>query len=239
MLTVFSRFNDVPYTDPHERHIHLGEMRDYNSNNQRERLPVWAGEAVFAYAPDHWGCILADRTTLVDKRPYPNTDGDESDYLLRSELLACVALLRHQMNTPVWEAPVWRPGRPCKNPKFAGWALHEKPGLIRVTVVTFTLHEARVVQASCNASSPSPSLALSLRASYPRRDDRGFSEEVARKILRWLLGRDQQVPSMPGGNTASGTRVVSSGSDSSRASQPLSVVSDVSGSSLDDLRRNA
>lgn len=78
-------------------------------------LPVWAGEAVFAYAPGHWGCILADKTELVDERPHRQ---DADDHLLRSELLACVALLRRQMNTPVWES-----GHPvlCRNPKFMGW----------------------------------------------------------------------------------------------------------------------
>lgn len=80
------------------------------------------------------------------------------------------------------------PGAPCKNPKFACWELHEKPGLIRVTVVTFMLYEARVVQASCDASSSSPSLMLSLRASYPRQDNCDSSEEVARKILPWAAG---------------------------------------------------
>ncbi|KAK3345907.1 hypothetical protein B0T25DRAFT_611901 [Lasiosphaeria hispida] len=91
------------------------------------------------------------------------------------------------MNKPVWEN-----GRPvlCRNPKFAGWELDEKPGLVNVTVITFTLYQARIVQASCDASSSSPSLSLSLCASYPLRDG-SSSEEVARKILRWLLGPKQ------------------------------------------------
>jgi len=57
-------------------------------------------------------------------------------------------------------------------------------------VVTFTLYQARVMQASCDASASVPSLDLSLRASYPLRDGR-FSEDVARKILRWLLSQNQ------------------------------------------------
>ncbi|KAK0639583.1 hypothetical protein B0T16DRAFT_246019 [Cercophora newfieldiana] len=158
-------FNDATHADPHERDIHLAEQRNWISEKHGYphpglRLPVWAGEAVFTYAPDHWGCILADRTELVDERPHRQ---DTEDYFLRSELLACVTLLRRQMNTPVWES-----GHPvlCRNPEFVRWNLNEKPGRINVTVVTFTLYHARVVQASCNASASAPSLDLSLRASH-------------------------------------------------------------------------
>ncbi|KAK0641466.1 hypothetical protein B0T16DRAFT_461525 [Cercophora newfieldiana] len=220
-------FNDAPHADPHERHIHLGDTRTWISDEHGYPppgcgLPVWAGEAVFEYAPGHWGCILADRTELVDERPHRQ---DADDHLLRSELLACVALLRRQMNKPVWES-----GHPvlCRNPNFMGWELDEKPGPVKVTVVTFTLYQARILQASCDASSSSPSLNISLRASYPLRDGRS-SEEVARKILRWLLSRDQPWAwNMKKKTTASGTRVPSGGSESSRASQPSSVATDVS-----------
>jgi len=134
--TLYS-FNDAPYADPHERQIRLGEMRNWTSEQHGypppgRGLPVWAGEAVFAYAPGHWACILTDRTELVDERPRCQ----DVDYLLPSELLACVALLRRQMNTPVWES-----GHPvlCRDPRFMGWELDKKPGLIKVSVFSPTL----------------------------------------------------------------------------------------------------
>ena len=105
-------------------------------------------------------------------------------------------------------------------------------------MVTFTLYQARVMQASCDVSASVPSLDLSLRASYSLRDGR-FSEDVARKILRWLLSQNQPWASskrqaVPGENktTAGGVRVPSGGSESSRASQTLSVVTDGSENSL-------
>jgi hypothetical protein len=86
-------------------------------------------------------------------------------------------------------------------------------------VVTFTLYQARVIQASCDASAPVPSLDLSLRALYPLRDGR-FSEDVVRKILRWLLGQNQpwafsKPQALPCENktTAGGVRVPSGGSE--------------------------
>jgi len=46
-----------------------------------------------------------------------------------SSLLTCIALLRRQINTSVWES-----GHPvlCKNPKFAGWELDNQPGPVKV-----------------------------------------------------------------------------------------------------------
>lgn len=127
-------------------------------------------------------------------------------FFLRSELLACVGLLRCQMNKTIWD--VWKQ-------EFVGWELNAKCVPIKVKLssketcsnsptlhansclatqvafATFTNTQACVAQASCDPSSSSPSLHLTLQASYLLGDRKtGYSQDRARNILRWLLGSD-------------------------------------------------
>lgn len=86
------------------------------------------------------------------------------------------------------------------------------------------------MQASCDPSSPSPSLDIALLATYHLGDGgkAGVGTDVAHKILRWLLGADHLLasPGSPGTSpkgqralvgkkTADSARVVSSGSETS------------------------
>lgn len=49
----------------------------------------------------------------------------------------------------------------------------------------------RVLQASCDPSSPSPLIDLTFRGTYDRGDpETGFTTESARNILRWIIQPD-------------------------------------------------
>jgi hypothetical protein len=69
----------------------------------------------------HWGAILFDRTS-------PEIE-DTPEYILRSELLACIALFRRQMNKTIWRTRKTRP------PKFVRWELDVKDGPIKVSTL--------------------------------------------------------------------------------------------------------
>ena len=73
----------------------------------------WAGEVLIEHALTHWGYVLADRTASVDLRPNRSR---ADKYLLRSELLACVCLMRLQIKETLWD--IW-------DQEFKGW----KPGV--------------------------------------------------------------------------------------------------------------
>lgn len=61
---------------------------------------------------------------------------------------------------------------------------------MQATVVSFTPSQVRVIRASCEPTSPSASLKLSFLASYPVADgEAGYSDDQARKILRWVFDR--------------------------------------------------
>ena len=85
--------------DPQERYFYHGEYRD------ESRL---VGKALIE-RPGHWGAIISDSTGPIGQ--------DTVEYFLRSELLACIVLLRRQMNKTIW---IIRDTRPRK---FVGWNL--------------------------------------------------------------------------------------------------------------------
>lgn len=78
----------------------------------------WAGEAMIEHAATHWGCILADQTAPVDPRP---NRSQADKYLLRSELLACVCLMRLEINETLWED------------EFRGWKLRVGNSIVKVS----------------------------------------------------------------------------------------------------------
>lgn len=106
--------------DPKERVLHRGDVRKHKQHYNAFDL-CWRGDAILEYAPDHWGCMLADRTSTLG-REWNQQDAD--GFFLRSELLACVALLCRQMHKTLWE------GQYCE--KFAGWELDVNDGPIKV-----------------------------------------------------------------------------------------------------------
>ncbi|GAB1310115.1 hypothetical protein MFIFM68171_00325 [Madurella fahalii] len=169
------------YSDPHERCLQLGYTVVFETTGRW--VPFWSGDAIFEYKPGHWGCVISDQTCIVGKG---FSQQDVGDFFFRSELLACVGLLRRQMNKTLWD---------FGQHEFVGWELDVKEGPIKVTVVTFTQKRARIVQASCDPSSASPSLDLGLRASYLLGDGKtDYSEDRARSVLRWLLNPDGLSP---------------------------------------------
>ena len=58
----------------------------------------WKGIRLVEHHPQHWGCILWDRSEVVDERPERE---HTNDFFLRSEIAPSVYLLRRQ-NT-VWD----------------------------------------------------------------------------------------------------------------------------------------
>lgn len=80
----------------------------------------WAGRALIEHTPTHWGCILADRTAPIDQRPNRSS---ADKYFLRSELLACVSLLRLRINETLWN--VWEQ-------EFTGWKLRVGDSPVKV-----------------------------------------------------------------------------------------------------------
>ena len=76
---------------------------------------------MFEYGPDHRGCILVDVTHHNDK-PQDGT----AKFFLRSEILACVTLLRRQMNEVLWDD---------REDKFHGRKLDVKDRPIKVSVL--------------------------------------------------------------------------------------------------------
>jgi hypothetical protein len=68
--------------------------------------------------PGHWGAIISDSTGPIGQ--------DTVEYFLRSELLACIILLRRQMNKTIWKI------RDTGPRKFVGWELDVKDGPVNV-----------------------------------------------------------------------------------------------------------
>ncbi len=81
---------------------------------------LWSGRAVIEHTPTHWGCILTDRTVCFDERP---NRSPADKYLLRSELFACVPLLRRQINETLWD--VWEQ-------EFTGWKVRVGDSPVKV-----------------------------------------------------------------------------------------------------------
>ena len=112
------------HSDPLGDFIHFGETlecpKGYFTN-------IWGSENVFEYESNHWGCILADMTHAFNEQQDPDGTGK---YFLRSELLACVTLLRHQMNEILWD--VWEQ-------EFVGWKPNIKDGPIKVSILRKTI----------------------------------------------------------------------------------------------------
>ncbi|KAK0702776.1 hypothetical protein B0H67DRAFT_392092 [Lasiosphaeris hirsuta] len=134
--------------------------------------------------------------------------------VLRSEMLAYLALLCRQMNKQyAWNAAE----------RFDGWELDVQDGPIKVTVITFTGIYARVVQAACIPKASSPIVRLTYRGSFfVGTGLASWDAGVARDILRWMMwpeepllppteeedGRRQEAPK----RAADGQRVPSGGS---------------------------
>ncbi|KFA54506.1 hypothetical protein S40293_11503 [Stachybotrys chartarum IBT 40293] len=140
----------------------------------------WAGRALIEHIPTHWGCILADRTAPVDQRP---NRSPADKYLLRSELLACVSLLRLQINETLWD--IWEQ-------KFTGWELRVGDSPVKSTVVCFEDTRVRVIQVSYEFSSPTPSLIFTVQGSYALAAGPAApcSKEAIWVILWWILNPD-------------------------------------------------
>ena len=98
--------------DPHEERLRRGYGDDQHL--------YWQGLEVIEHHPQHWGCIIYDLSRFFDESGiYDKTD----DYVLRSELFACLSLLRGLMNCVV-----------KKGHRFDHWELNNKPGPVAVSL---------------------------------------------------------------------------------------------------------
>ncbi|KAK0741194.1 hypothetical protein B0T18DRAFT_393858 [Schizothecium vesticola] len=189
--------------DPYETYFRHDEQRDDN------RL---LGKTVIE-RQGHWVAVICDETG--------DQESDTLQYLLRSELLACILLLRRQMNKAVWRIP--QAHEPL--PTFAVWELDAKDGPIKATVVTFTSTRVRVIQTGCLPTS-SPIVTLAERASLFIGDGlTGYDLDVARSVVRWIMYPDEPPlppaqPLLPSAipTKTYGRRMPSGGSDTSNAS---------------------
>ena len=173
------------------------------------------------------------------------------EYIHINELLACIALIFRQINDPVWE--------PALTPELKSWNFTGEGRIIKVshshpvkphipflanvyhahsvqaTVVSFTNTYSRVLQASCDLTSQSPELLLSVAAEICIHDMwTDFDFDISREIVRWIIQPDD--PDTPVYSTSldpspfpvssgkGGRRVPSGSSDGSRDSQPSSSI---------------
>ena len=96
--------------DPYETYFRHGERRDENSLLRKAVIE----------RPGHWITVICDECG--------DQESNSLKYLLRSKLLACILLLRRQMNKPIWRIP--QADEPL--PTFAEWELDWKDGPVKV-----------------------------------------------------------------------------------------------------------
>ena len=137
------------------------------------------------------------------------------EYILINEILACIALILRQINDPVWV--------PAPTPELESWNFTGEGRIAKVsysdpvnadvpllananhalsvqeTVVSFTNTNSRAVQASCDLTSRSPELVLSVAADVCTLDIwTHINIDTAREIARCIIqpgDPDRPVPS--------------------------------------------
>ncbi|KAK2793690.1 hypothetical protein FQN52_000642 [Onygenales sp. PD_12] len=126
---------------------------------------------LFQHQPDHWTCVMHDRSASFDEGQHGSRD-----YLLRTELLASTAVFYRQMNVATYEEDT--DGFSVK--------LKDKQGPLAATIVTFCPGKVRVVQAMCNPADPSTKLTFHLMVDevFSTHD---YKRETGHKVLKWIL----------------------------------------------------
>ncbi|OJD26563.1 hypothetical protein ACJ73_02053 [Blastomyces percursus] len=129
------------------------------------------GYTLFRNRPNHWTYLLRDQSPLEPQF----RDGE--NYIMRSEILAIVAIFYNQMNTLDFDV---------YKRTYVDRMFIYKGGSLTATIVTTMAGKVRVVQASCNPADEYPTLTYTLHGFWDLSMST-YNKTTAQKVVKWLL----------------------------------------------------